>query len=432
MEIRPPVYPLSIEAFSRALTTGHGRALIHAERFGLAGFHEQIMNAASHNLVYDSQCEGFREWWLAEFCEIANLVDRIIQQPPGDSAANRELRVRLLKEFHLRGHSDALPRLHEMCRYSSEFNDVLGVGEIVELEGAQGLIFVARELGETLMREENFWLSDSSLSCFDESHAPGAAEKLLKEAAETDTAIRHFLQHIEAYRNECRKSSGQAAKQLNNSTASVLQTILTSTKRIGWLRRWAANATDEDLCEIATLLGHETKVPVLINALWCISGRGLPSFDETLPGLLFHDDESVRFFATQTLSHHASPKIRKLGLTLLARGDLLLATKLLRLNANSEDCRRILSTLSGRQADGDFHSVLHNLLELLKDNGMVVDPLIPLHVYEYSPCMNCREQAFELLLKRGQCPSWVIEETAKDGSEEVRKLSAEFKSSNAD
>jgi hypothetical protein len=47
-----------------------------------------------------------------------------------------------------------------------------------------------------------------------------------------------------------------------------------------------------------------------------------------------------------------------------------------------------------------------------------------LWIYERSPCMHCRGSAVEVLVQRGQCPSWVIEECLRDGSQSLRELAA--------
>lgn len=57
-EITGPVYPLSRDAFGRALVTGHGRGLIHAEESDAFMFREGILEAASRCLGYDPQVDG--------------------------------------------------------------------------------------------------------------------------------------------------------------------------------------------------------------------------------------------------------------------------------------------------------------------------------------------------------------------------------------
>src|SRR5215217_5643559 len=99
LKIHPPAYPLDREAFKRALRTGHGRALVHAREFGLTDYCEEVLDAATDCKVYDVSFDGQREWWLAQLCEHAGLVDTVIGLSPGDTWRNRDLRTSLLKEF---------------------------------------------------------------------------------------------------------------------------------------------------------------------------------------------------------------------------------------------------------------------------------------------------------------------------------------------
>lgn len=83
LEITEPAYPLTKAAFTRALMTGHGRALIHAERCGTDEVREEILNAALFPNVYDAQCNGLGEAWLVRLCVAAGLVESFLSQDQG-------------------------------------------------------------------------------------------------------------------------------------------------------------------------------------------------------------------------------------------------------------------------------------------------------------------------------------------------------------
>ncbi len=83
LEITEPAYPLTKAAFTRALMTGHGRALIHAERCGTDEVREEILNAALFPNVYDAQCNGLGEAWLVRLRVAAGLVESFLSQDQG-------------------------------------------------------------------------------------------------------------------------------------------------------------------------------------------------------------------------------------------------------------------------------------------------------------------------------------------------------------
>lgn len=423
LQIHPPTYPLSRDAFKLALTTGHGRALIHAENFNVSDYREEILEAATTCLVYDTQVDGFREWWLAQLCEAAGLIQTVINLPPDDSDRNREQRACLLKEFCLAGHSTALPQLYAMCRRLENSNDVEACSELIEVEGKKGLVFAARRLGEELLKDPDFWVSDWELWRFDDLYGDGCAKLILTEAALSDDAIRHYLQEAAAYEKEQSDAKQFLAPKELETVESVLQSINSATKRVGRLRRWGAKASQADREEVAKLLKTEFRTVVLVNALWCLSGTGLLVFDEALLRLVFHDDDDVRFLATQVFSHHGEEAVRLAGLALLERGDVHGGTELMRLSARTGDSGAILSSLPEIQTGDDRHGIFCNLVDLIEMNEAIREPLIPLYVYEFSPCMHCRERAIESLIKWEACPQWLIEEAAKDASADIRKLS---------
>lgn len=428
LEIHPPVYPLSREAFKLALTTGHGRALIQAENFGGAEYRDEILEAATTCLVYDTQVDGFREWWLAQLCEAADLVDTVINLPPDDSDRNREQRACLLKEFCLAGHPAALPQLYAMCRRPENSNNVEACSELIEVESENGLIFAARRLGEALLHDPDFWVSDKELCRFDDLHGKGSAKRILSETALADEVIQHYLQELTAYEKICSEANQSTWPKVLESVESVLQSIKSATKRMLRLRGWGTKASLADRVEVAKLLSTESQPVVLMNALLCLSGTGLPEFDEVLLELVFHEDDDVRFYAARMFSNHREEAVRLAGIALLNRGDLYGGTKLLRLSARSGDFEMILSSIMENPPGDDLHGNIYNLVMLMEDNETIREPLISLYVYEFSPCMHCREKAVEFLIKWDICPKWLIEEAAKDASADIRKLSESFTS----
>lgn len=419
--ITPPAYPLGAEAFQKALITGHGRALVHARRHGGVGYRDEILHAATHCLVYDSQFDGHREWWLARLCETAGLVETIIRLEPDGSTKDRCLRAGLLKEFCLAGHPEALGRLYAMCCRVEDSNDFVAVGELIEIEGEKGLIFAARKLGEELQSDADFWVGGWELSEFDLRHGDGAALPILVEAAKNDSSIARFLTEYEAVVSQ---AAPEEMKRKRETAGDVIQAILasTTTQRIGRLRSWGNRATADERKEIAALLKAGSPTMVLVNALWCLSGKGCTEFDESWLQWVFHEDEKVRLYASRLLSHHQDPRIRSAGLVLIKRGELSIGLEVLRRSAASEDAAVIVEALSHAELGEDSHAVVSYLVQMLEKNEAVREPALPMFVYEFSPCMLCREMAMEFLIKWGMCPSWVLEEAVYDASEDIRKL----------
>jgi hypothetical protein len=421
LEIQPPAYPLSRDAFKNALCRGHGRALIHAGNFGVADFRGEILEAATTCLVYDTQFDGYREWWLARLCEAAGLIDTVINLPPDGSEKDRSQRAALLMEFAVTGHQAALPKLYEMCCFDHPDDEIYGCCELIRADGKRGLIFVAKRLGRRLIEDADYWVCDWELALFDELHGEGRGEAVLAEAALSDGDILAYLEGVRSYQSSEEKGKG-ARPETIRPVEDILELIEASTEREPHLRGWGRRASREDLAKIADLLTIGRSPVTLINALLCLGRNGLPSFDAGLLWLAFHEDDNVRFHATRLFSHHDEPQVRSAGLALIGSGDLLGGTAMLRLSARNGDAEAILAALGRQDPDEDGHGILSNLVQLLERNETMREPLVPLHVYEYSPCMHCRERAIEILIKWEACPQWVLDEASRDASADIRSL----------
>ncbi len=422
LEIHPPDYPLSREAFTRALTTGHGRALIHAERFGVADFREEILHAATTSLVYDSQMNGQREWWLARLCEYAGLVDTIIGMESSTSSRERNLRAGLLKEFHLAGHPHALPKLREMCKRLLGANYVEAISDLIEADGERGFGFAARKLGEELFADPEFSISDYELWKFDDIHGKGLGRALLARLAPDDLAIRHYLQELDAYGKRSDKREMSSSTKRVQTVDSVIQAILSSTVIVRNLRSWGSKSSHEARARVTGLLKTGTEPMVLANALWCLSGQRLGDFDPALLEFAFHENDDVRYYAGRLFSHHGEPQVQQAGLALLQNGDPSTGLKLLQKSARDEDAEAIVAALARHDIEDDPHELLMDVTKFLESQISIQDPRLPLFVYEFTPCMYCRSDAVNFLMKWNKCPAWLLEEIAKDGDEDIRKL----------
>ncbi|RYD34432.1 MAG: hypothetical protein EOP87_09210 [Verrucomicrobiaceae bacterium] len=421
MEIHPPTYPLSRDAFKSALVRGHGRALIHAGNFGVTDFKNEILEAATTCLVYDTQIDGYREWWLAGLCEAAGLIDTIINLPPEGSAQDRSQRAALLGEFARAGHQAALPKLYDMCCFDHPDHEIYGCDELIRTDGENGLIFVAKRLGERLIQDSDHWVGDWELDLFDELHGEGRGEAVLSEAARNEQDILAYLEEVRSYQTTTEE--GKIARpETIEPVEDILELIQTSPKRESRLRGWGRRASHGDLSKVADFLTIGGSPITLINALVCLGRRGLPTFDADLLWLAFHEDDDVRFHATRLFAHHDEPQVRAAGLALIGSGDLLGGTAMLRLSARNEDAEAILAALGRSDPGEEDHGILSNLVQLLERNGSMREPLIPLHVYEHSPCMHCRERAIEILIKWEACPQWVLDEACRDASGNIRSL----------
>jgi len=423
LEIHPPSYPLDREAFRLALATGHGRAMIHAERHGVGEFRDVVLEACGRWVGYDAQVDGYREDWLARLCQMAGCVEEVILRglPDGDSRA-RDQYVRLLKEFHLQGVPGTLEVLKELAGHPERdlANEACWV--LSETAGEEELIFVAEILGQRFSTDEGYW-DDGSIICrFDGERGAGRAMEILSAAAPENPDVARYLREVEKENAKVWKREPPAARSLEE----IMAEIRSGESRRFRLASWGRTAGETERQSVAEIL-HDRGLPpaVLANALRFLSRQGLPEFDENLPALLSHSDGEVRFWASEVLSRHDNESIRPAALIALERGFVSEGVNALALTAREEDAGAILLALETHAWDDDRHALLGGILDLMEKGPRLQSRELALTVYELTPCMHCREKGLKLLLDWNACPGWVREEAACDAKDSIRGLIAD-------
>jgi hypothetical protein len=390
---------------------------LHVDRFDAREFRDDILDAATTCKVNDPQIEGLRADWLAELCVRADLVESIVELPAAGSSWDRNHRCALLKEFASRGHARARAELYAACVRDQPFSNVFGLEEIVALDGEEGLVFAARKLGSFLRDEADFWVDNGILLSFDESREKGRADEILRARAPGDDLIRRYLEGVA----DTAAARGIGPSPARKSVEAVVSAITTSNEKLYWLGFWGRRATLEELTPILHIALTSSTTLVLENALRGLSQSDQLPLEPRLFDLLRHDDPWVRYICAQTLGHHVDPRVRAEGRSALGR-DLSAAVMLLHRNATAEDGGDLAAALHPIADPDDQHTLVYDLLRLADQCPEVREPLLGLYVYEYSPCMNCRERATRLLDAAHACPPWLLEEGIRDAAEEIRRI----------
>lgn len=166
--------PLSRTSFLAALEEGRGRAMLHASRHGLGGFHRELIHACLHALQVDPQIDKGRGEWTLALLEIGNALDDCLPaileglEPAvvlaeGLDFWDRVERCNVLAALASRGLTGARERLLQIAVDDREwhFGPPLGADHFVDIEGIDGLVALAEGLGpraRELCREDLFAL----------------------------------------------------------------------------------------------------------------------------------------------------------------------------------------------------------------------------------------------------------------------------------
>jgi hypothetical protein len=421
-EITEPAYPLTKAAFTRALMTGHGRALIHAERCGTDGVREEILNSALFPNVYDAQCNGLGEAWLARLCQAAGLVERFISQDRGITG-DLELRCGMLAQFALQGHHAPRTELRELCRYDEKKGWVLGAGEIVEVDGEEGFLFAADRVGAALLEHPDYWGSTYLARLLDEKAGEGRAMAIMNRESSGNP-------NIAAFREAVLKSEAEPRPRpvrIKPSVDELLEQILHSEKPVPYFRSSGKHATPDEGRFIAALDFQKLNPVALENYLRFFNQTGFPELWEEHLALLTHPEKRVRQQAHATMSHHADPELRKAAYETLARGEVSNFVSLLHRFARRRDTGPMLEAISAPGAfedDFELHGTVLDLLHLVEKKKRMKDARLAVWIYENSPCRRCRHDAVKKMAEHSILPTWIAEECLSDAYDETREIAA--------
>lgn len=445
----PYQLPLTRDQFADALKRGHGRALMHVQAHGLAGIEDLFLQACTHDYAWDSQCEGSRAPWLIEMLVASGEESRLVgTMLPGLAALDDpwwhgQHRVDMLMHLAKRGHGEARNLLYASLRVvergdaSAEF----GFEEIIELDGAEGLLRVADWHGRRILADpqgenpqSSYWYS------FDEVSDWKAAWALLEREAEHNA-------NIAAYLDQCRKDEAGEADQapriddsLGKSADEVIQAVEASSEgnRVGWLRRWSQNvASPEDRARVFEQLLRTTDVGKLRSYMHVLAFAPLPHFDARLLPYVDHADDFIPGYAFQALAHFQHPAVRAFAVSRLrggtgsggefgllvknfVPGDEALIASVLRFP--HEELRR--DDWRESEALGVLHWQLSDLLKVFGEHPDADATPTMLFCCEHNPCATCRQRALDILMSRGDAPDWLLEECRHDASDDIRQLVA--------
>ncbi len=412
--------PLTRAEFAKAMELGHGRALLHVKEHGLEQFRDEFLAACVNNLVHDTQCEGSRPRWLVEFFEgVPEWLLRPLLDTYAESDCERDLyqMAELLGLLADRGSEMAKQGLYSGFRVTHW--GPLGNDELIRLDGAAALLWMAETMGE--MEQIGFQELDSLFRTYDYSYGDGESLRLLlcSSNASIQRAVRVAQTPPQAPAGPWpeRRRPGQI------SAREFLEAVQ-GEDLLGFPGSWARKAKSEELEIVAQALRTTRETNTLQTLLRCFQGTGLPEFWEGLLALVYHEVREVRRLTPFLLQHHQHPGIRAQALERLEQNRTTEGVfKLFESNFEKGDTKRILTALRRLPTEDTsiYHWALGDVLSVAAANPAKETLALLMFVYENTPCTNCRQKAVLEMRRRGDLPDWVAEECLYDCDFELRE-----------
>jgi hypothetical protein len=411
--------------FARAIKLGLGRALLHVKEYGDSGVENELLNACLHNLVYDSQIEDGRSWWLMQMLVLTRNIDfyagKIKEALLNEDGPDFNQLVVLAVKLFDQGFAEFKGVLSNLGPRNVNGEGLRVLGEaLVQLNGFAGL-----KAGAILMQENSIepWekLSFYQTSMDNLNDARGVTDFLETEAKDC-ALVADFLQEINS-EMEQRKQKFPPSEPW--TIAQVLNDIENAFDSQGANHRsFGRYATHEELLTIVERLEGAEKPNQQYGYLSVFGNRALPIVTPKVKNLLTSNDKNVRRAARNALSLVKSLTVRNLALDTIRRGDdesIAYGLAILQLNFQPEDSELILHSLRKVKGPDFLHwsgSAVRHIADSHSDTAVLADCLLLL--YEIDPCGICRGRALEQLMACNLAPKELIYEMQWDANRDNR------------
>lgn len=453
--------------FKEAMMRGLGRCILELDQTeNVEKYREIVMWGCTHNLSYDTQCEGTRAWYMRElirrFPDEKPFVDAVIQKLSryrSNTGWEFSYYCELLGLFVQEGNRQALTalkgkyeELYEILKNRRrlrkngmfpEYDDFETLCIVLLDNAPEPLAFyikVAREIGTLMLKDSALcqgsfaWLFDYSESTYGKSRV---RRLLAKEARLSEAVSRYFYNMLRWNEKVPEEKHNQTAPQ---TTEEILKAFDEEYRRdqesdgivrlwglrIGtWIKR-AGNKevpailaqrylTEQNLQERTRLLG--------------VFGRMCPF--PLSPELLIHDaqtgDEMLKEAAFCALRSVRHERIRLFALELAEKGEHISETVSLLANHYQKEDREVFAGLVKSipvtyDDKEDWHGAHSSVISLLKTKGVKAAPkeLLP-YLYEHTLCSCCREYIVKEMGRRRMMTETVLQECLYDSNYEIRR-----------
>lgn len=429
MQVAPATLPLTPAEFANALRTGHGRAIQHLDRYGSSGLEELVIDACLTCLVYDPQCEAERAPWLFSIIERTSLSAQVLHAietttlvPSSENHRDLDQHSAILRELAASGLSEARRLLYASLARVQEGGSVIGVEEIIALDGLSGLLHVARQFGQWMLADPDFWVDDYPLSLLEASLGAGQSQAALEREAAMDPDIARYLAGVCETRNHISASLPRPDPAAFTAAEIVAHVHKPPKDQCHWFRRWGAQASEAQReIVFAALLAADD--PEHVKRLFrCFANTGTPRFEPGLLRWLEHADERLVRAAVTALAPLTHPQLRQAAEHLIARGQITNGVALLVNNLADGDFSRCAEHLRRLEDADELHHLIGEVLNLCEAHPGVEALDCLLLIYEVSPCTTCRRQAVKALMASNTAPDWVLEECMFDVDPDTRTL----------
>lgn len=249
--------------FFNSLKRGTGEAYLLAKDNPTIDFSTYIIKGALRNFAYDGQSENSRAQYIFDIISLSDNKNKIRKAVLKGLVTEQEDTWSLTHLFDLaklyaqQGDNEARQAIYDrFLNNPIEGSDWVGYSEIIELDGLNGLIFIAEKFGKYIEKNPDDWQDDSIIRHFQDGNPKINALQELEKISENNKFIKQYLDCIKRT-EENRKNHVQAIQAFSN----IIDEVINSKPFLSFRRR--KELKESELNKIAeTLLKEKDKLKI--------------------------------------------------------------------------------------------------------------------------------------------------------------------------
>lgn len=409
-----------IRLFRSSIRRGTGLAYLLAAKHPFVDFSDEIIKACVKNFAYDGQCEESRAPYLFGLINLSQRKEKIrsvilnaLATVNKDTWTLTQL-FDLAKHFALQGDAEARQAIYNRF-YTNPINGApwAGYAEIIELDGLDGLLFIADKIGKALATDPGDWQDDMMVGHFQKNYPDTDGMELLRRSAVNNPDICRYFEEVERIlekRNEVRERPVYK---------DIVEEVLTTSWRF---RRTNISPEETDL--LARQLLIETNKENQKKLLAVFKKNKFPFDSGYLLDIAMRKpkvDKKTTGLAIDALSLLKSTPIRNFALEAptTKQFDTL---RIFKSNYKKGDAKLLAEFAIQARNEHDIEWLAIIYTDIFRSNK-TPECKLPLEIlYDKSPCGICRADIVKLLIANDVLSDRIKEELQFDCNEDTRGL----------
>lgn len=417
------------QKFKSSIRRGTGEAHLIMMGNSSIDFSNEIIAASLNNFAYDGQSEGSRAVYISELITLSNKQDKIREAIINGLWKEQNDTWNLVQLFELatifakQGYDKARKAIYKRFYKRIIFgSDWCGYTSIIELDGLEGLKYIASTIGKSLEKNPDDWQDRSIIEHFQKDNPKIKAQQELEKASIENRLIKIYLDNIKRTENNTENHQQQQPVVNYNSVTEKI-----NSKAIVPLSLFAAKKLSKaDIKKLAKDFLKETDRIKLEKYMRVFEKVKYPY--DYLPILEIAKSKNKKGdrlveYAMGALKHFSGNDIRKFAI------ESLNATKrpsdyfnLLVSNYKKGDSKLLTRIANNCKSQESIHNIVYGYINIYKINKTkeCKEPLEA--IYDKLTCGIHREDIIKILIENKVLSSKIKKEIKFDSLEETRRL----------